>query len=66
MSRCSTETNIIQQCILKHMLRILPADSALYHEEDLRPYECDGLPAYQQQAVNYTCKARQIFLLSTG
>ncbi|MBI3773116.1 MAG: FAD-binding protein [Gammaproteobacteria bacterium] len=27
---------------------ILPADSILYQEEDLRPYECDGLSAYRR------------------
>ena len=28
--------------------RILPAASVLVEEEDLRPYECDGLTAYRQ------------------
>jgi glycolate oxidase len=27
--------------------RFLPDASVLWHEEDLRPYECDGLPAYK-------------------
>ena len=30
------------------MQKILPAGSVLYEAEDLRPYECDGLSAYQQ------------------
>ena len=28
--------------------RILPEDAVLIEEEDLRPYECDGLSAYRQ------------------
>ena len=28
--------------------RILPEDAVLSEEEDLRPYECDGLSAYRQ------------------
>lgn len=30
------------------MQKILPAAVVLHEEEDLRPYECDGLSAYQQ------------------
>ncbi len=30
------------------MQKILPAESVLHQAEDLRPYECDGLSAYQQ------------------
>ena len=34
---------------LAHRLRaILPADAVIADEEGLRPYECDGLPAYRQ------------------
>jgi glycolate oxidase len=30
------------------LLAFLPHESVLYDEEDLRPYECDGLSAYRQ------------------
>jgi len=34
--------------LVNQLLRILPSDSVLHQEEDLRPYECDGLSAYRQ------------------
>jgi glycolate oxidase len=37
-----------QQALLAALARLLPADSLLIEEEDLRPYECDGLTAYRQ------------------
>jgi len=36
------------QQLVKQLSHILTDDSILYQEEDLRPYECDGLSAYQQ------------------
>ena len=36
------------QQIVSQLLCILPVDSVLHQEEDLRPYECDGLSAYCQ------------------
>ncbi len=36
------------QQLVKQLSYILADDSVLYQEEDLRPYECDGLSAYQQ------------------
>ncbi len=47
----TTETEAVihglSRVTLAKMLRgILPADAVLYEEEDLRPYECDGLTAY--------------------
>ena len=41
------ETNNKTQLINK-LSRILDTDSLLFKEEDLRPYECDGLSAYRQ------------------
>ena len=35
------------QQLLQRLLCILPKDSVLHHQEDLRPYECDGLSAYR-------------------
>ena len=37
-----------KQDIVQMMLGILPPDAVLYDEEDLRPYECDGLSAYRR------------------
>ncbi|MBT8126896.1 MAG: glycolate oxidase subunit GlcD [Gammaproteobacteria bacterium] len=34
--------------IVRCLQKILPAASVLHETEDLRPYECDGLSAYQQ------------------
>ena len=48
MSQIPTEASVNLQQLLKQLLHILPVDSVLYHEEDLRPYECDGLSAYRQ------------------
>ena len=66
---------------LLHTLRaILPAGSVLWEEEDLRPYECDGLSAYrrlpmivvlpdtieQVQAVMRLCQQRKIPVVARG
>lgn len=36
------------RAVLDGLQQILPAGSVLWREEDLRPYECDGLSAYRQ------------------
>ncbi len=33
------------------LLKFLPVDAVLSEEEDLRPYECDGLPVYRQMPL---------------
>jgi len=51
MSTVSTEHSfptINMRQLVKQLLCILPQSSILHQEEDLRPYECDGLSAYQQ------------------
>lgn len=51
MIQTSTEHNfpdVNLQKIVSRLLSILPLDSVLYQQEDLRPYECDGLSAYCQ------------------
>ncbi|MDH5766042.1 MAG: FAD-binding protein [Gammaproteobacteria bacterium] len=40
--------NIPKQDIIRALLKILPREAVLYDEEDLRPYECDGLSAYRR------------------
>jgi glycolate oxidase len=37
-----------KKLVIRCLQKILPAESVLYQAEDLRPYECDGLSAYQQ------------------
>ena len=34
--------------LVQALLALLPADSVLYADEDMYPYECDGLSAYRQ------------------
>lgn len=33
--------------LLRDLLKLLPEDAVLHEEEDLHPYECDGLSAYR-------------------
>ena len=40
----SSDKKLVIRCLQK----ILPTESVLFEAEDLRPYECDGLSAYQQ------------------
>ncbi|MCH9674038.1 MAG: FAD-binding protein [Gammaproteobacteria bacterium] len=66
---------------LVHELRaFLPADAVLHEREDLRPYECDGLPVYRQlplivalpdtveqvQRIMRLCAARAIPVVARG
>jgi len=37
-----------KKLIIRCLQKILPSGSVLHEAEDLRPYECDGLSAYQQ------------------
>ena len=34
--------------VIEALARVMPPGSLLYDQEDLRPYECDGLAAYRQ------------------
>ncbi len=50
MNQTATEqisSGIDRQQLLRQLLEILPAHSILHQEEDLRPYECDGLSVYR-------------------
>ena len=44
MNTSITDKKLVIRCLQK----ILPTASVLYQAEDLKPYECDGLSAYQQ------------------
>jgi glycolate oxidase len=34
--------------LINRLAEFLPAESIIHEQEALRPYECDGLPAYRQ------------------
>jgi glycolate oxidase len=40
--------NARREEVAARLLSLLPADSVLFHEDELRPYECDGLSAYRR------------------
>ncbi len=42
---------IDKQALATEFLKFLPKESVLTEEEQLRPYECDGLPAYRQMPL---------------
>lgn len=44
----TTELTLNFSKLLAQLRKLLPADSILIDEEELRPYECDGLSAYKQ------------------
>ena len=43
-----------KQLVVNGLKEILPSGSVLHEAEDLRPYECDGLSAYQQLPIAVT------------
>ncbi len=72
---CATRAELVAE-----LRRFLPDDSVLEHEEEVRPYECDGLSAYRQlpllvvlprtvaevQQVMRLCHQRQIPVVARG
>ena len=42
-----TESTISSSALIDALQQIIPAGSLLFEEEDLKPYECDGLSAYR-------------------
>jgi glycolate oxidase len=44
-------SGIDRAALVAELARLLPASSLLHVEEDLKPYECDGLSAYHQLPV---------------
>ena len=40
-----------RQKLVAQLLRIVPPDAVLHQQEDLSPYECDGLSAYRQRPL---------------
>jgi len=41
-------SGVNRRALLDALLAVLPAGALLYEEEDLHPYECDGLSVYRQ------------------
>jgi glycolate oxidase len=39
---------IDKEGLVERLMALIPADALLYEDEDLRPYECDGLSAYRR------------------
>ena len=37
--------------LINKLLQFLPADTILFHDEEIIPYECDGLSAYRQSPM---------------
>ena len=42
------QLSLVRADLVRGLLAFLPADSVLEQEEEVRPYECDGLSAYRQ------------------
>ena len=42
------EATISKAGLLAHLQSFLPSEAVLHEDEDLRPYECDGLSAYRR------------------
>lgn len=69
-----------RESLLSAVRRILPEQAVLYDEEDLHPYECDGLTAYRQRPLMVVlpetvaqlrdivrlCQTRQVPLVARG
>lgn len=40
--------NLSKQQLIQAFLHFLPADTVLFHQEEITPYECDGLSVYRE------------------
>jgi glycolate oxidase len=80
MSEHDLDTYHTRNTLASHLSRLLPAEAVLTTEEDLRPYECDGLSAYhrlpllvvlpetieQVQAVLQLCQQENVPVVARG
>lgn len=81
----STQVDALQRAerqsqVVQALQAVLPADALLWHNEDITPYECDGLTAYRQrplvvalpeteaqvQAVLKTCQRLSVPVVARG
>ena len=75
-----TESTLSNSALIDALQQIIPAGSLLFEEEDLKPYECDGLSAYraiplavvlpetieQVQQVLILCHEHQVPVVARG
>jgi glycolate oxidase len=47
VDRATDLANPDRAALLAELARVLPAEALLFADEDLKPYECDGLTAYR-------------------
>ena len=80
MSEYDLDTHHTRKSLAGQLSRFLPAEAVLTTEEDLRPYECDGLSAYhrlplmavlpetieQVQAVLQLCQHENVPVVARG
>ena len=80
VDRATDLANPDRATLLADLARVLPAEALLFADEDLKPYECDGLTAYrclpwavvlpqnEQQVVAAlkVCHARQVPVVARG
>jgi glycolate oxidase len=80
VDRATDLANPDRAALLADLARVLPAEALLFADEDLKPYECDGLTAYrclpwavvlpqnEQQVVAAlkVCHARQVPVVARG
>jgi len=48
MNEAIPATSPSREQLAREFLRLFPPDTVLYRDEELRPYECDGLAAYRE------------------
>ena len=75
-----TESNISSAALIHALRQFIPGESVLFEQEDLKPYECDGLSAYravplvvvlpetieQVQSVLTLCHQHQVPVVARG
>jgi len=54
-----------QQQVVAALSAVLPPEAILHHQEDTRPYECDGLSAYRQLPLVVVLAADEQQVLAT-
>jgi glycolate oxidase len=73
-------TTTAREQLIRQFRKLLPAEQVLYSNEDLRPYECDGLSAYrklplavvlpdtieQVQAILHLCSEQDVPVVARG
>ena len=47
VDRATDLANPDRTALLTELARVLPVEALLFADEDLKPYECDGLTAYR-------------------